>query len=36
MTALRRHIPREWAASSKHVKYPVNDYFEARYGKGVD
>jgi hypothetical protein len=31
---LRAHIPKEWAASSKYVKYPVNDYFEARYGKG--
>jgi arylsulfatase A-like enzyme len=31
---LRAHIPKEWAASSKYVKYLVNDYFEARYGKG--
>jgi len=34
--ALRRHVPKEWAPSSRYVKYPVNDYFEARYGKGGD
>lgn len=31
---LRGFVPKVWAASPKHLKYPVNDYFEARYGKG--
>jgi hypothetical protein len=31
---LRGFVPQVWAASPKHLKYPVNDYFEARYGKG--
>jgi arylsulfatase A-like enzyme len=31
---LRGFVPGNWAPSPKHLKYPVNDYFEARYGKG--
>lgn len=33
---LRKHIPMVWAPSPGFLKYPVNDYFEARYGKGGD
>jgi hypothetical protein len=32
--ALRAYVPKTWAPSPKHLKYPVNDYFEVRYGKG--